>query len=151
MINVELQSKVDELSATSNDMKNLLNSTDIATVFLDNLLHVRRFTSQATAIFKLIPGDTGRPLSDIAHELDYPELQNDAQEVLRTLVFSEKQIPSRDGGWYIVKIMPYRTLENVIDGVVITFIDISEAKRLEAELRAARAVGPGNSGLGSSA
>jgi two-component system CheB/CheR fusion protein len=150
MINVELQSKVDELSATSNDMKNLLNSTDIATVFLDNLLHVRRFTSQATAIFKLIPGDTGRPLSDIAHELDYPELQNDAQEVLRTLVFSEKQIPSRDGGWYIVKIMPYRTLENVIDGVVITFIDISEAKRLEAELRAARAVGLGNSGDGSS-
>jgi len=142
MVNAELQSKVDELSATSNDMKNLLNSTDIATVFLDNLLHVRRFTSQATHIFKLIPGDIGRPLSDIVHELDYPELQNDAQEVLRTLVFSEKQITSRDGGWYIVRIMPYRTLENVIDGVVITFIDIGEAKRLEAELRAARAGSP---------
>ena len=139
MVNAELQSKVDELSATSNDMKNLLNSTDIATVFLDNLLHVRRFTSQATHIFKLIPGDVGRPLSDIVHDLDYPELQDDAQEVLRTLVFSEKQIASRNGGWYIVRIMPYRTLENVIDGVVITFIDISEAKRLEAELRAARA------------
>lgn len=139
MVNSELQSKVDELSATSNDMKNLLNSTDIATVFLDNLLRVRRFTSQATHIFKLIPGDIGRPLSDIAYELDYPELQHDAQEVLRTLVFSEKQITGRDGSWFIVKIMPYRTLENVIDGVVITFIDISEAKRLEAELRAARA------------
>jgi two-component system CheB/CheR fusion protein len=144
MVNAELQSKVDELSATSNDMKNLLNSTDIATVFLDNLLHVRRFTSQATHIFKLIPGDVGRPLSDIVHDLDYPGLQDDAQEVLRTLVFSEKQIASRNGGWYIVRIMPYRTLENVIDGVVITFIDISEAKRLEAELRAARAGGPGN-------
>jgi two-component system CheB/CheR fusion protein len=71
-------------------------------------------------------------------------LQDDAQEVLRTLVFSEKQIPSRDAGWYIVRIMPYRTLENVIDGVVITFIDISEAKHLEAELRAARAGGPGS-------
>jgi transcriptional regulator with PAS, ATPase and Fis domain len=143
MVNNELQSKVDELSATSNDMKNLLNSTDIATVFLDNALQVRRFTSQATHIFKLLPGDVGRPLSDIVHDLDYPDLQHDAQEVLRTLVFSEKQIASRDAGWYIVRIMPYRTLENVIDGVVITFIDISEAKRLEAELRAVRA---GNSG-----
>jgi two-component system, chemotaxis family, CheB/CheR fusion protein len=145
MVNAELQSKVDELSATSNDMKNLLNSTDIATVFLDNILRVRRFTSQATHIFKLIPGDIGRPLSDIVHDLDYPGLQDDAQEVLRTLVFSEKQIASRDGGWYIVRIMPYRTLENVIDGVVITFIDISVAKRLEAELRAARAGNPQNS------
>jgi len=144
MVNAELQSKVDELSATSNDMKNLLNSTDIATVFLDNLLQVRRFTSQATHIFKLIPGDVGRPLSDIVHDLDYPDLQADAQEVLRTLVFSEKQIASRDAGWYIVRIMPYRTLDNVIDGVVITFIDISEAKRLEAELRAARTGSPGN-------
>ncbi|MFY9722742.1 MAG: chemotaxis protein CheB [Azonexus sp.] len=144
MVNAELQSKVDELSATSSDMKNLMDSTDIATVFLDNALRVRRFTSQATHIFKLIPGDVGRPLSDIVHDLDYPDLQDDAQEVLRTLVFSEKQIPSRDAGWYIVRIMPYRTLENVIDGVVITFIDISEAKHLEAELRAARAGGPGS-------
>jgi two-component system CheB/CheR fusion protein len=143
MINVELQSKVDELSATSNDMKNLLNSTDIATVFLDNKLRVRRFTSQATAIFKLIPGDLGRPLTDIVHELEYPELKDDAEEVLRTLVFSEKEIASRENRWYIVKILPYRTLENVIDGVVITFIDISEAKHLEAELRAVRAAGSG--------
>ena len=143
MINVELQSKVDELSATSNDMKNLLNSTDIATVFLDNKLRVRRFTSQATAIFKLIPGDLGRPLTDIVHELDYPELKDDAEKVLRTLVFSEKEIASRENRWYIVKILPYRTLENVIDGVVITFIDISEAKHLEAELRAVRAAGSG--------
>lgn len=137
-VNAELQSKVDEWSATSNDMKNLLNSTDIATVFIDNRLHVRRFTSQATHIFKFISSDIGRPLADIVHKLDYPELQDDAQEVLRTLVFSEKQITSNDGHWYIVRIMPYRTLENVIDGVVITFIDISEAKRLEAELRAVR-------------
>jgi two-component system CheB/CheR fusion protein len=135
-VNAELQSKVDEWSATSNDMKNLLNSTDIATIFLDNMLHVRRFTSQATHIFKFIPNDIGRPLADIAHKLDYPALQNDVQEVLRTLAFSEKQITSNDGRWYIVRIMPYRTLENVIDGVVITFIDISEGKRLEAQLRA---------------
>ncbi len=138
MVNAELQSKVDELSATNSDMKNLLNSTDIATVFLDNALHVRRFTSQATQIFKLITGDIGRPLSDIVHQLDYPTLEQDAQEVLRTLAFSEKQIATHDGHWYIVKILPYRTLDNVIDGVVITFIDINEAKRLEAELRAVR-------------
>ncbi len=137
-VNAELQSKVDEWSATSNDMKNLLNSTDIATVFLDNMLHVRRFTSQATKIFKFIPSDIGRPLADIVHKLDYLDLQNDAQDVLRTLAFCEKQITGKDGSWYIVRIMPYRTLENVIDGVVITLIDISEAKRLEAELRAAR-------------
>ena len=143
-VNAELQSKVDEWSATSNDMKNLLNSTDIATVFLDNMLHVRRFTSQATRIFKFISSDIGRPLADIVHKLDYLDLQNDAQDVLRTLAFSEKQITSNDGYWYIVRIMPYRTLENVIDGVVITFIDISEAKRLEAELRAARTALPGN-------
>lgn len=140
-VNAELQSKVDEWSATSNDMKNLLNSTDIATVFLDNALHVRRYTSQANRIFKFIPTDVGRPLADIVHKLDYLELQNDAQEVLRTLAFSEKQIASNDGRWYIVRIMPYRTLENVIDGVVITLIDISEGKRLEAQLRAAGAVG----------
>jgi len=137
-VNAELQSKVDEWSATSNDMKNLLNSTDIATVFIDNQMHVRRFTSQATDIFKFIPGDIGRPLADIVHKLDYPELESDVQGVLRTLVFSEKQITSNDGYWYIVRIMPYRTQENVIDGVVITFIDISVAKRLEAELRAAK-------------
>jgi chemotaxis methyl-accepting protein methylase len=137
-VNVELQSKVDELSATSNDMKNLLNSTDIATIFLDNQLHVRRFTRQATQLFKLINSDIGRPLTDIVNELDYPTLHDDAGEVLRTLIFSEKQITSQDHRWFLVRIMPYRTLENVIDGVVITLIDISEAKRLEAELRAAR-------------
>jgi len=145
-VNAELQSKVDELSATSNDMKNLLNSTDIATIFLDNQLHVRRFTREATQIFKLIGSDVGRPLTDIVNELNYPTLHDDAQEVLRTLVFSEKQITTRDQRWFVVRIMPYRTLENVIDGVVITLIDISEAKRLEAELRAVRASTPSPKG-----
>ncbi|MGZ4960286.1 MAG: PAS domain-containing protein, partial [Methylomonas sp.] len=81
-----------------------------------------------------IPGDIGRPLSDIVSELDYPQLKNNAQEVLRTLVFHEQQVKSHSGRWYRVRIMPYRTLENMIDGVVITFIDISEAKSLEAKL-----------------
>ncbi|MDD5367156.1 MAG: PAS domain-containing protein, partial [Gallionellaceae bacterium] len=134
-VNVELQAKVDELSTTNNDMKNLLNSTDIATIFLNNALHLRRFTTQATRVFKLIPGDVGRPLSDIVTDLVYPELADDAQEVLRTLAYSDREIATGDGRWYQIKIMPYRTMQNVIDGVVITFNDISRAKRLEAELR----------------
>ena len=135
-VNVELQSKVDELSSANNDMKNLLNSTDIATIFLDNALHVRRFTTQATRLFKLIPGDIGRPLSDIVTNLTYPNLEIDAEQVLSTLAFSDREIDTTDGRWFQVKIMPYRTLENVIDGVVMTFNDISRAKILEKELRA---------------
>ena len=135
-VNSELQAKVDALSAAGNDMENLLNSTDIVTVFLDGALRVRRFTRQATRIFKLIPGDVGRPLSDIVMELDYPDLQHDAEEVLRTLAFSDREVASGDGCWFQVKIMPYRTQENLIDGVVITCSDITPAKRLEAELRA---------------
>ena len=134
-VNIELQSKVEELSAANNDMKNLLNSTDIATVFLDDALHVRRFTKQATRLFKLIPGDVGRPLSDIVNELVYPDMLEDIHEVLRTLVFSDREIATHDGRWFQVKIMPYRTLDNVIDGVVITFSEISKAKQLEGELR----------------
>ena len=134
-VNVELQSKVDELSSANNDMKNLLNSTDMATVFLNNALHIRRFTTQATRLFKLIPGDVGRALSDIVTDLDYPGLLHDAENVLRTLVFVDREVKTSDGRWFQVKIMPYRTLENVIDGVVITFNDISRAKQLEAELR----------------
>jgi two-component system CheB/CheR fusion protein len=134
-VNVELQSKIDELSSTSNDMRNLLNSTDMATVFLDNSMRVRRFTTQATRLFKLLPGDVGRPLSDIASDLPYPTLPRDAEEVLRTLAFSDREIAADDGRWFQVKIMPYRTMENVIDGVVVTFNDISRAKSLEARLR----------------
>ena len=134
-VNAELQLKVDDLSLVNGDMKNLLNSTDVATIFLDNKLRIRRFTDQSTHIYKLIPSDMQRPLSDIVNDLQYPELEADAQEVLRTLVFCEKQIPTRGGGWYTVRIMPYRTVENVIDGVVVTFINITESKLLEAQLR----------------
>ncbi|MBA5689281.1 chemotaxis protein CheB [Rugamonas apoptosis] len=135
-VNAELQSKVDDLSMVNGDMKNLLNSTDIATIFLDNELCIRRFTNQATQIYKLIPSDLNRPLGDIVNDLDYPDLQQDAREVLRTLVFSERQVPTSGGRWYTVRIMPYRTVDNVIDGVVVTFINITEAKQLEARLRA---------------
>ena len=134
-VNVEQQARVDELSRISSDMKNLLNSTEIVTVFLDSDLHVRRFTTGANKLFKLIPADVGRPLSDIASDLAYPGLLDDVQEVLRTLAFSERQSATTDGRWFSVRIMPYRTLQNVIDGVVITFSDITAAKTLEAKLR----------------
>ena len=134
-VNAEQQARVDELSRMSSDMKNLLNSTQIVTVFLDNDFKVRRFTTGANQLLKLIPGDVGRPLSDIASDLRYPGLLGDAQQVLETLVYTEQQISALDGSWFNVRIMPYRTLENVIDGVVITFSDISSYKTLEAQLR----------------
>ncbi len=134
-VNAEQQSKMDELGRVNNDMRNLLNSTEIVTVFLDNELHVRRFTSGADKLFKLIPGDVGRPLSDITNKLLYPDMNEEAREVLRTLVFSEKQITTTDGRWFSVRIMPYRTMDDVIAGVVITFSNITAAKALEAELR----------------
>jgi two-component system CheB/CheR fusion protein len=134
-VNAELQAKLDELSGTNNDMKNLLNSTDIATVFLDNDLHVRRFTSQAKTIIKFIATDVGRPITDLASDLLYPALVKDAHEVLRTLVFSERSIATQNGRWFTVRIMPYRTVDNRIDGVVITFADITAAKKIEADLR----------------
>jgi two-component system CheB/CheR fusion protein len=115
-------------------MKNLLNSTEIATLFLDKELNIRRFTHQATKIFKLINSDIGRPFTDQVSDLVYPELAEDALEVLRSLVFTQKEIPSRDGRWFLVRIMPYRTLDDRIDGLVITFIDISNHKKIEENL-----------------
>lgn len=134
-VNAEQQSKLDEVARVNDDMRNLLNSTEIVTVFLDGELHIRRFTSGADKLFKLRPGDVGRPLAEIVTDLIYPDLNDEACEVLRTLVFSEKQISTTDGRWYAVRIMPYRTREEVIGGVVITFSNITAAKQLESELR----------------
>ena len=95
----------------------------------------RRFTLQAKTIIKFIATDVGRPITDLASDLIYPALVKDAQEVLRTLVFSERSIATQDGRWFTVRIMPYRTVDNRIDGVVITFADITAAKKIEADLR----------------
>ena len=133
-VNAELQAKVDDYSRVNNDMKNLLNSTEIATLFLDKDLNIRRFTLQATKIFKLIKGDVGRPFTDQTSDLNYPELADDAREVLRTLVFIQKEVPANDGRWFLVRIMPYRTFDDRIDGLVITFINISEHKKTEQKL-----------------
>jgi two-component system CheB/CheR fusion protein len=133
-VNAELMVKVDDYSRVNNDMKNLLNSTEIATLFLDKELNIRRFTHQVTTIFKLIKSDIGRPFTDLTSDLQYPELSDDAREVLRTLVFLQKEIPSRDGRWFQVRIMPYRTFDDRIDGLVITFINISAHKKIEDKL-----------------
>jgi two-component system CheB/CheR fusion protein len=136
-INAELQSKLDDLAIAQSDMQNLLNSTDIATLFLDKDLNVRRFTEQIKRIINLREADIGRPLSDLTTTLNYAELHADAKDTLRTLAFSEKEISTTDAHWFKVRIMPYRTVANVIQGAVITFVDITAAKELESRLRKA--------------
>lgn len=134
-VNSELQTKIDELTQSNNDMRNLLNSTEIATIFLDNNMNVKRFTSQATRLFNLIQTDVGRPLTHLVSNLKYENLTGDVREVIETLVFKEVQVQSTDNRWYSLRIIPYRTAENVIDGAVLTFLDITNLKNLEAELR----------------
>ena len=124
-VNAELQSKLDELSHANDDMQNLLNSTDIATIFLDNDLNIKRYTEQATKLVKLIPTDIGRPLADLVSVLRTDRLAEDAAEVLRTLVRKELEVETEDGAWFLVRMLPYRTSENVIEGLVITFVDIT--------------------------
>ncbi|MDA1231291.1 MAG: PAS domain-containing protein, partial [Planctomycetota bacterium] len=141
-VNAELRAKVDEMMSSSSDMKNLLNSTEIATVFLDQALRVRRFTEQATNIFQLIPGDVGRPITDLANSLLYPKLATDAREVLRSLVPVEKALATSDGRWFALRLMPYRTLDNRIDGVVITLTDMSIVRKLGANLESLPAPDP---------
>jgi two-component system CheB/CheR fusion protein len=134
-LNAELQAKLEELSRVSDDLQNVLNSTDIATLFLDNDLRVRWFTPQAAAIFKLIPADVGRPVTDLVSDLNGPSMADDVRDVLRTLAPAENTMATRDGRWFAVRVMPYRTLDDRIDGVVITFGNITVAKTLEASLR----------------
>lgn len=135
-VNGELQSKVDEFSEANNDMQNLLNSMEIATVFLDGRLHVRRFTTRTQHIVRLIGTDVGRPIGDLALNLEYSSLVDDARQVLETLVPKEAEVRTRDGSWYFMRIMPYRTVENAIDGLVITFVNLERLRQVEIDLEA---------------
>ncbi|HEY4745469.1 MAG TPA: chemotaxis protein CheB [Desulfuromonadaceae bacterium] len=135
-VNAEQQAKVVELSLLNDDMRNFLNSTEVTTIFLDSRLYIRRFATGTSKLFKLIPGDVGRPLSDIVNELNYPELMEDAEKVLRTLAMTEKQVMTNDERWFAVRIIPYRTQRDVIDGVVMTLNDITPFKTLEEDLQA---------------
>ena len=134
-VNTELLARVDELSRASSDMRNLLNSTSIATLFLDAKLQVRRFTPAMTSIVKLIPGDVGRPITDLVLSLEYPALAADVRDVLQTLIFREVQVRASDNRWFTVRIMPYQGHDQRIDGVVITFLDNTALKRLELGMR----------------
>ena len=134
-VNAELQNKMDDLDQVNNDMTNLLSSTKIATIFLDNDLCIKRYTPDATSVINLIQSDLGRPISDISMNIDYPALVQDAEAVLRTLTMKEMAIQHQEGAWYLARIMPYRTSTNIIDGVVITFVEITEQKRLQVSLQ----------------
>jgi two-component system CheB/CheR fusion protein len=138
-INAQFQTKADELVQSNNDMKNLLDSTEIATIFLDNELNIRNFTPQATQLFNLIRADIGRPITHISSRLNYTNLAADVSNVLNFLVAKEIEVPATVGDqWFLVRIIPYRTSDNFIDGAVITISDVTRFKRLETELKEAR-------------
>jgi two-component system, chemotaxis family, CheB/CheR fusion protein len=126
-VNLEMKGKVDELAHANSDLQNLMASTSIATVFLDRDLSITRYTPNAVEIFRLIPTDVGRPLADLKHRLDYPDLLVDAANVLRTLVPVEREVRN-DSRWFLVRLHPYRTQEDHIAGAVLTLVDISEQK-----------------------
>jgi len=140
-VNTELQSKVADLSRANNDMNNLLAGTGIATIFVDHSLRIMRFTPSVSSIINLIPTDVGRPVSNIVNNLvGYTTLLADVQAVLRTLVLKEAEVQTTDGKSYTLRILPYRTLDNVIEGAVITFVDVTEVKRSRDALKKANAL-----------
>lgn len=134
-VNAELQAKVLDLSRANNDMNNLLSGTGIATVFVDPQLRILRFTPTVAQLINLIPSDVGRPVGHIVSNLvGYDSLLVDARAVLDSLESRERQVQTTSGSWFLMRIRPYRTLDNVIEGVVITFVDITEPKRVEEAL-----------------
>lgn len=137
-VNQELKIKIEELSQANNDFTNLMNSTDIGTIFLDRDLRVKQFTSRAVDAFNLIPADRGRPLADITHKLNYEHLLQDVENVIETLHKFQREVETVDNRWYLLRILPYRTREDRIDGVVITFLDITASKASKRDLEAAR-------------
>ena len=130
-INAELQNKLEDLSAAHDDMHNLLNSTEIATIFVDNDMRVRRFTSAATAIVNLIQTDIGRPLKHVATNLSYEEMITDLTEVLEKLTPRKAEVKTIEGKWYHMHIIPYRTTNNRIDGAILTFTNIDDQKKAQ--------------------
>ncbi len=133
-VNTEMQNKNDELSIINDDMKNLLNSIDIPTIFLDNNLLIKRFTENTTKILNLITSDIGRPISDMTTNLRYEKFIQDAKEVLKTLISKETELQTNDGTWYQMRIRPYRTTSNTIDGLVVTFTNIHNLKTAYQEI-----------------
>jgi two-component system CheB/CheR fusion protein len=136
-VNAELHAKIDQLSDTENVLKNLLDNTNVGTIFLDENLKIIRFTAEVVKVINLIPTDVGRPLAHIVTNLQYGDLIANAQEVLDTLLFKEKEVRSKNGTWYLMRIMPYRAPNQTIEGVVLSFTDITLTKVI-TEAQAAR-------------
>ena len=133
-VNTELQAKIDELDTANSDLANLFESTQVATVFLDHDLVIRSFTPAACSIFKLIPSDRNRSLTDIVSQIDYPELGRDVAETVATGAVHERRVSRRDGSAnYIARILPYVTVDKNRDGVVVTFIDVTQLTRAERD------------------
>ena len=139
-INQEHRSTIEELKRTNGDLQNLIESTEIGTIFLDLAMRIRRFTPSAATLFNFVAADHGRPLVHITHRLDYPEMAADVGRVLETLTRIEREVTSDTGQSYIVRINPYRSLDGKADGAVLTFFDNTARHRIDAELRAAKAV-----------
>jgi two-component system CheB/CheR fusion protein len=128
-VNSELQGKIDQLFRTEDDMRILLENIRIGIIFLDNRLCIKRFTSNATKLYNLIASDVGRPLLDIRSNLEHDDIEKDVKEVLKSLQKKERELQTKDGGWYFMQAVPYRSSENTIEGVVVTFTDLTELKR----------------------
>jgi two-component system CheB/CheR fusion protein len=138
-VNYELKLKVEETGKANDDLNNLIASTDIATIFVDSALRIKRFTPRATDIFSIIPSDAGRSLLDLTHRLDYKDLADDAALTFNTLRMVEREVRSHDGRYYIVRLLPYRTREDRIEGAVMTFFDITGRREAEEKLRVGQA------------
>jgi two-component system CheB/CheR fusion protein len=134
-VNSELQQIMEELSKTSSDLNNLLSSTEIGTIFLDTRLNIRFFTHAANEFFSLLQTDIGRPVSHLASNMRYDGLVEDAKEVLKRLVPKEMEVETKQGRWFNMRILPFRTIDNRIDGVVITFVEITQRREMEEKLR----------------
>jgi two-component system CheB/CheR fusion protein len=132
--NQELEAKIEALRASNSDLENLMAATNIATLFLDRDLHIQRFTPQVTELFNIRPPDVGRPLSDFTNRFDHENLLEDVRTVLRTLRPIEREVHRGEDQWFLMRLRPYRTVEETVEGVVLAFIDISDRRRLEREL-----------------
>ena len=146
-VNAELQARINELSAANDDIKNLLDVTEIATIFLDIDLNIRRFTPKATEIFPLTATDIGRPISHFASSLQDVDLHHHAAKVLNNLERQEVEVHDKGGTIYRMRVRPYRTVNNVIDGVVVIFMDITELQRLHEATRLAAVVRDSNDAI----
>lgn len=133
-INLQYQNKAEELTQLNNDMKNLLDNTEIGTIFLDNHLNILRFTPQVTRLFNVIPGDVGRSITHIVSNFEYPFLEDAIKEVIEKLVGKEMEVSTKKDEWYNLRIMPYRTMDNFISGAVVTFTKITPVKAMENKL-----------------